>query len=60
MPDNEKNYTNADSFLNPSRYSKRVRRLKFINNFLHYSKYCVGVFITIFLFWFFVATMFSF
>jgi len=60
MPDNEKNYTNAESFLNPRKYSKRVRRLKFINNFLHYSKYCVGAVITIFLFWFFVATMFSF
>lgn len=60
MPNDEKNYTNQESFLNPSKYSKRVRRLKIINNFLYYSKYCVGVFITIILFWFFVATMFSF
>jgi len=60
MPNDEKNYTNAESFINPGKYSRRVRRLKLINNFLYYSKYCVGALITIILFWFFVATMFSF
>jgi hypothetical protein len=35
MSDNEKNLIDVESFINPKKYSKRVRRLKIINNLIH-------------------------
>jgi hypothetical protein len=59
MPNEEKNYTNAESFLNPGKYSRRVKRLKLINNLIHYSKLITGLLLTIFILWFLIAVMFS-
>ena len=60
MPDNEKNLIDVESFINPKKYSKRVRRLKIINNFIHYFKLVTGLLLTIFVLWFLIAVMFSF
>ena len=60
MPDNEKNLVDVESFINPKKYSKRVRRLKIINNFIHYFKLVTGLLLTIFVLWFLIATVFSF
>jgi hypothetical protein len=59
MADNEKNLIDAASFINPKKYSKRVRRLKIINNFIHYLKLITGLLLTIFILWFLIAVMFS-
>lgn len=59
MPDNEKNLIDVESFINPKKYSKRVRRLKIINNFIHYFKLVTGLLLTIFVLWFLIAVMFS-
>jgi len=60
MPDHEKNLVDVESFINPKKYSKRVRRLKIINNFIHYFKLITGLLLTIFILWFLIATVFSF
>ena len=60
MSDNEKNLIDVESFINPKKYSKRVRRLKIINNFIHYFKLVTGLLLTIFVLWFLIATVFSF
>jgi len=60
MPDHEKNLVDVESFINPKKYSKRVRRLKIINNFIHYFKLVTGLLLTIFVLWFLIATVFSF
>ena len=60
MPDHEKNLVDVQSFINPKKYSKRVRRLKIINNFVHYFKLVTGLLLTIFVLWFLIATVFSF
>lgn len=60
MPDHEKNLVDVESFINPKKYSKRVRRLKIINNFIHYFKLVTGLSLTIFVLWFLIATVFSF
>jgi len=60
MPDHEKNLVDVESFINPKKYSKRVRRLKIINNFVHYFKLVTGLLLTIFVLWFLIATVFSF
>ena len=59
MSDNEKNLIDVESFINPKKYSKRVRRLKIINNLIHYSKLITGLLLTIFILWFLIAVMFS-
>ncbi len=60
MPDHEKNLVDVESFINPKKYSKRVRRLKIINNFIHYFKLTIGALLTIFVLWFLIAVVFSF
>ena len=59
MPNEEKNYTSPESFINPGKYSRRVKRLKLINNLIHYSKLITGLLLTIFILWFLIAVMFS-
>ena len=49
-----------ESFINPKKYSKRVQRLKLINNFLHYFKLVGGSLLTIIVMWFLIAVVFSF
>jgi hypothetical protein len=56
----EKNMVDPESFINPKKYSKRVQRLKFFNNFLHYFKLVGGSLLTIIVMWFLIAVVFSF
>lgn len=56
----EKNMVDPESFINPKKYSKRVQRLKFFNNFLHYFKLIGGSLLTIIVMWFLIAVVFSF